>query len=77
MQFQFDSLADFLAMSGHGPYVWGSYCVTLLVMAALAVVPLLRQRTLRQALGRQLRQEEARRRALTARQAHPQPEIAD
>ena len=28
------SVGEFLAMGGYGPYVWGSYGVTLLVMAA-------------------------------------------
>lgn len=74
MQFQFDSFASFIAMNGHGPYVWVSYAVALLVLVALVVLPLLRQRQLRQDFGRQMRQEEARRRAAENRQ--PQPEHA-
>ncbi|MGH1470240.1 MAG: heme exporter protein CcmD [Cellvibrionaceae bacterium] len=30
--FQFDSLQDFLTMSGHGPYVWFSYATVLSAM---------------------------------------------
>ncbi|QKX17958.1 heme exporter protein CcmD [Microbulbifer sp. YPW1] len=74
MQFQFDSFASFIAMNGHGPYVWFSYAVALLVLVALVVLPLLRQRQLRRDFGRQMRQEEARRRAAENRQ--PQPEHA-
>ena len=42
--FQFDSLGDFVAMAGHGPFVWVSYGVSLLVMIYLIVAPLLRAR---------------------------------
>ncbi len=30
--FQFDSLQDFMSMSGHGPYVWFSYGIVLSAM---------------------------------------------
>nr|WP_010132816.1 heme exporter protein CcmD [Microbulbifer agarilyticus] len=69
MEFQFDSLASFFAMNGHGPYVWAAYGVAVLVLVALAVAPVLRQRTLRREFKQQLRQEEARRRAAAARAA--------
>lgn len=66
MTFQFDSLADFLAMNGHGPYVWASYLVAALVMVALVVAPLLIRRRLRREFAQQLRMEEARRRVASA-----------
>ncbi len=44
MSFQFDSMADFLAMSGHGVYVWTAYGITVLVLVVLAFRPLLKQR---------------------------------
>ncbi|QIL89465.1 heme exporter protein CcmD [Microbulbifer harenosus] len=69
MQFQFENFASFLAMNGHGPYVWFSYGVTIAVMAALVLVPVLRQRQMREAFRRQLRQEQARRRSEIARAA--------
>ncbi|MCA0901277.1 heme exporter protein CcmD [Microbulbifer agarilyticus] len=69
MQFQFDSLASFFAMDGHGPYVWASYGMVVLVLVVLAVTPVFRQRKLRRELQQQLRQEEARRRAATTRAA--------
>lgn len=28
-----NSLSDFLQMGGHGPFVWGSFAVTALVLA--------------------------------------------
>ena len=67
MQFQFENFASFLAMNGHGPFVWSAYGVALLVMAALVAAPILRQKKLRREFGRQMRQEEARRRAVEQR----------
>lgn len=40
MTFQFESISDLFAMAGHGPYVWGSYGITAVVMIYLAVSPL-------------------------------------
>lgn len=76
MQFQFESFASFIAMNGHGPYVWASYAVALLVLAALVSAPLLRQRQMRRDFGRQLRQEEARRRASKKQVSQPEPTTA-
>lgn len=39
MTFRFDSIADFLMMSGHGPYVWASYIITFLALSVLIVYP--------------------------------------
>ncbi|OUS10316.1 heme exporter protein CcmD [Gammaproteobacteria bacterium 54_18_T64] len=44
--FQFESFDAFVAMAGHGPYVWAAYGVSLAIMAWLAVLPLRRQRAL-------------------------------
>lgn len=46
MKFQFESLADFLAMSGHGPYVWASYVITFIALIFLVVRPVLQQKAL-------------------------------
>ena len=43
MRFYFDNAADFWWMSGHGPYVWACYGVTLIVLIALAMGPTLRR----------------------------------
>lgn len=52
MNFQFDSLAAFIDMAGHGPYVWLSYLFTVLVLVWLVASPLMRARRLRAALAR-------------------------
>ncbi|WP_295803006.1 heme exporter protein CcmD [uncultured Microbulbifer sp.] len=67
MEFQFSSFAEFLAMNGHGPYVWVSYLVAAVVMIALAVAPLVIRRRLRREVAQELRLEEARRRAARER----------
>lgn len=57
--FQFDSLAAFFAMGGHGPYVWGAYLLSLSVLLWLVVSPLLRKKQFLQNLSRQLSRETA------------------
>jgi len=44
---QWGSVSEFLAMGGYGLYVWGSYTVTALVIAAEVVVLVRCGRTLR------------------------------
>lgn len=44
MTAQWASLGDFIAMGGYGGYVWGSYAVTLLVLAADALMAARRRR---------------------------------
>ena len=41
---QFDSFSDFLTMGGHGVYVWTVYGRALLVLSALVITPLRRDR---------------------------------
>lgn len=41
----FDSLSAFLAMEGHGPYVWACYGVFLLLVAGLMLWSLRRHRS--------------------------------
>lgn len=71
MQFQFSGLADFLAMDGHGVYVWFCYGVTLIVLAGLAIWPALHRRRLQRELQRQRRITEARRQRPENRVAEP------
>lgn len=53
-------MADFLAMGGYGAYVWASYLIFFVVLAADALAPLRqRRRTLAELRGR-LRREAAR-----------------
>ena len=44
MKFQFESIADFIAMNGHGPYVWAAYAITFTVLIYLLVSPLLQKK---------------------------------
>ena len=44
MKFQFDSLDAFLAMNGHGPFVWSAYAITLSLVIFLIVHPILQKR---------------------------------
>ncbi|MDQ2077846.1 heme exporter protein CcmD [Marinimicrobium sp. ABcell2] len=46
MSFQFDSLQDFIQMSGHGPFVWACYGITFAVLVYLVFSPLVRRRRL-------------------------------
>ena len=41
---KFHSLAEFLAMGGHGPFVWAVYLIALVILTTLAVAPLRRNR---------------------------------
>ncbi|MBU2887126.1 heme exporter protein CcmD [Gilvimarinus agarilyticus] len=53
--FKFDSLAEFIHMSGHGIYVWSCTAIALVLLTALIVHPLwLRKRQLQK-----LRQQQA------------------
>jgi len=46
---QWNSLAEFFAMGGYGPYVWGAYGVTALLLVAELVLLSRRGRALREA----------------------------
>lgn len=53
----FDSFSDFLAMGGHGLYVWLSYAIALFVIVINLVSPVLRKKQLVSELIRRLRRE--------------------
>ncbi len=44
MTFQFESIASFMVMNGHGPYVWAAYAVTAAVLVYLTLSPVLQRR---------------------------------
>ena len=51
----FENFADLMTMSGHGVYVWGVVCVSLLVLGAMSVIPVLQyRRRMRQLEGQPL-----------------------
>jgi heme exporter protein D len=45
------SAAEFFAMGGHGPFIWGSYAVTALLMLAEPVLAARRHARARRALA--------------------------
>jgi len=44
MKFQFETFADFIAMNGHGPFVWAAYAITLASLIFLVVSPVLQRK---------------------------------
>lgn len=42
----FDSFSDFIAMGGHGFYVWWSYGITFALLMTLTVVSVCRKKSL-------------------------------
>jgi heme exporter protein D len=53
----FASFADFLAMGGHGAYVWSAYGLCLVLMTLNAVLPGLARRRYLADLARRRRRE--------------------
>ncbi|TVM07549.1 MAG: heme exporter protein CcmD [Halomonas sp.] len=56
----FDSFAEFIAMGGHGPYVWSSWAITLLLILVLVWHARVERRQLVEGLKRRARREQAR-----------------
>jgi heme exporter protein D len=54
------SFADFLAMGGHGLYIWSAYGISLLILGFNVGVPLLAKRRYLQEQARRLRREESK-----------------
>ncbi|MAD57935.1 MAG: heme exporter protein CcmD [Porticoccus sp.] len=55
--FQFNSLNDFIHMSGHGRYVWIAYFVSIFVMSYVFLVPYLRKKKLIKKIGEKIRSD--------------------
>jgi heme exporter protein D len=53
----FDSFSEFLAMGGHGKYVWLSYAIALVVIVINIVNPVLQKKKVFSDLARRLRRE--------------------
>jgi len=47
---QFDSLAAFIDMAGHGQYVWMAYAITLGTWLGLVIAPMLKRKRLIRAI---------------------------
>lgn len=56
---QFDSFADFLAMGGHGVFVWAVYALTFAVLTGLALSPLMKKRRFLLEQSMRIRREQA------------------
>lgn len=54
----FDSFSAFIAMEGHGPYVWVCYAVFLLLVVGLIVWSVLRNRAIIDTCRRRFEQQE-------------------
>ncbi len=57
----FTSWSAFWQMGGYGPYVWGAYGITVIVLGGLLVGYLWRARRLRQQLAHELRRNQVQR----------------
>ncbi len=44
MKFQFETLADFITMSGHGPFVWAAYGITFGALFFLLFSPVVQKK---------------------------------
>ncbi len=53
----FDSFSDFLAMDGHGLYVWMSYAIAVVLFVINVVSPVMRRKQLVSELIRRMRRE--------------------
>ncbi|NYS61574.1 heme exporter protein CcmD [Vreelandella salicampi] len=56
----FNSIAEFIAMGGHAPYVWSSWGLTLFLLVALVWHARFERRQLINSLRRRERRERAR-----------------
>lgn len=54
----FDSLADFIAMGGHGLYVWLAYSIALVIVVFNIVSPILRKKQFMADYRKRLKREE-------------------
>ncbi|WP_210395707.1 heme exporter protein CcmD [Motiliproteus sediminis] len=53
----FDSFSDFIAMGGHGLYVWLCYGIAITILSFNIISPLLKSRNFFNQQGRRLRRE--------------------
>jgi len=55
----FETFADFIAMGKHGPYVWSAYGITLMVVVANILAPVVRRKGLVDEIKRKAKREQA------------------
>lgn len=54
----FESFSDFIAMGGHGLYVWLSYAIAVVVLIVNVINPLVQKRQIFTEQARRLRREQ-------------------
>lgn len=52
------AVGDWLAMGGHGPFVWTAYGISLIALVCICVLPLLRMRGVLRRLRRRWTDQE-------------------
>ena len=72
---QFDSLSDAIAMGGHGPYVWGAYAITLVVVMIILVRPIMATRQLQGEIRRASARQSAQ--SVSSENGHQAREVVD
>lgn len=53
----FESFSDFIAMGGHGFYVWLSYAIALVIVVINIVSPVMQKKKVLTDLARRMRRE--------------------
>ena len=66
----FDSFSAFIAMEGHGPYVWSYYAVFFIFLAGMMIWSVRRHRSVIEACRRRLAQQDA----TQGKDARPKPQ---
>lgn len=59
MMFQFNNIHHFIAMDGHGVYVWTAVFVSLMAMLVLVLKPVLSRRAVIAEIGLEVKREGA------------------
>ena len=72
---QFDSFSDAIAMGGHGPYVWGAYAITLVVVMVILLRPIVATRQLQGEIRRVSARQSAQ--SVSSENGHQAHEVVD
>ena len=72
---QFDSFSDAIAMGGHGPYVWGAYAITLVVVMVILLRPIVATRQLQSEIRRASSRQSAQ--SVSSENGHQAHEVVD
>lgn len=53
----FETFTDFIAMGKHGPFVWSAYAISVIIIVANILAPILRKRALVNEIKRKIKRE--------------------